>query len=132
VADKEDGKQPEEKAAAAAAARHKHTERLKDKRRAAAGDIRGQCISKHRADTGEFNKDRILVYANELVDELYGRLVRRGYMLRIVGVYLVRTIFSVETREVSFPGLQARRESISSVMIEQLLDRFSFGDSARR
>jgi hypothetical protein len=81
---------------------------------------------------GEFNKDRILVYANELVDELYGRLVRRGYMLRIVGAYLVRTIFSVETREVSFPGLQARRESISSVMIEQLLDRFSFGDSARR
>jgi hypothetical protein len=35
---------------------------------------------------GEFNKDRILVYANELVDELYGRLVRRGYMLRVVGV----------------------------------------------
>ena len=78
---------------------------------------------------GEFNKDRILVYANELVDELYGRLVRRGYMFRIVGVYLVRTVFSVETREMSFPGLQARLESISSV-IEQLLDTFSFGDSA--
>jgi DNA polymerase IV (DinB-like DNA polymerase) len=78
---------------------------------------------------GEFNKDRILVYANELVDELYGRLVRRGYMFRTVGVNLVRTVFSVETREVSFPGLQARRESISSV-IEQSLDRFSFGDSA--
>jgi nucleotidyltransferase/DNA polymerase involved in DNA repair len=78
---------------------------------------------------GEFNKDRILVYANELVDALYGRLVRRGYMFRIVGVYLVQTIFSVETCEVSFPGLQARLESISSV-IEQLLDTFSFGDSA--
>ena len=78
---------------------------------------------------GEFNKDRILVYANELVDELYGRLIRRGYMFRIVGVYLVRTVFSVETREMSFPGLQARLESISSV-IEQLLDTFSFGDSA--
>jgi hypothetical protein len=47
VADKkEDGKQPEEKAAAAvAAARHKHTERLKDKRRAAAGDIRDQGLA---------------------------------------------------------------------------------------
>jgi nucleotidyltransferase/DNA polymerase involved in DNA repair len=82
---------------------------------------------------GEFTKDKdkeeILVYANELVDELYGRLVRRRYMFRTVGVNLVRTVFSVETREVSFPGLQARRESISS-MIEQLLDRFSFGDSA--
>jgi nucleotidyltransferase/DNA polymerase involved in DNA repair len=80
---------------------------------------------------GEFNKDkdRILVYANELADELYGGLVRRGYMFRTVGVNLVRTVFSVETREVSFPGLQARRESISSV-IEQLLDRFTFGDSA--
>jgi nucleotidyltransferase/DNA polymerase involved in DNA repair len=80
---------------------------------------------------GEFNKDkdRILVYANELADELYGRLVRRGYMFRTVGVNLVRTVFLVETREVSFPGLQARRESISSV-IEQLLDSFSFGDSA--
>jgi hypothetical protein len=42
---------------------------------------------------GEFNKDRILVYANELVDELYGRLVRRGYMFRTVGVNLVRTFF---------------------------------------
>jgi hypothetical protein len=78
---------------------------------------------------GEFNKDRILVYANELVDELYGRPVRRGYMFHIVGVYLVRTVFSVETREVSFPGLQAGLESISSV-IELLLDTFSFGDSA--
>jgi DNA polymerase IV (DinB-like DNA polymerase) len=77
----------------------------------------------------EFTKDRILVYANELVDELYGRLVRRGYMFRTVGVKLVRTVFSVKTREVSFPGLQARPESISSV-IEQLLDRFSFCDSA--
>lgn len=42
---------------------------------------------------GEFNKDmdkdRILVYTNELVDELYGRLVRRGYMFRTVGVNLV-------------------------------------------
>ncbi len=82
---------------------------------------------------GEFNKDRILVYAHELVHELYGRLVRRGYIVpHCWSLYLVRTIFSVKTREVSFPGLQARRESISSVMIEQLLERFSFGDSARR
>ena len=55
---------------------------------------------------GEFNKDRILIYANELVDELYGRRVRRGYMFRIVGVYLVRTIFQSRRARYRFPGLR--------------------------
>ncbi len=79
----------------------------------------------------EFTRDRgmMLAYLNELVDEIYGRLLRRGYMFRTVGVKLVRTDFTMETRETSFPGLQARRESISSV-IEQLLGRFPIDDSA--
>jgi len=50
-------------------------------------------------------------------------------MFRTVAIKLVRTDFTIETRETSFPDLQARRGSISSV-IEQLLGRFSFDDPA--
>jgi DNA polymerase IV (DinB-like DNA polymerase) len=40
-------------------------------------------------------------------------------------VKLVRSDFSIETREISFSNFQNKRESIASV-IEGLLDRFSF------
>ena len=83
--------------------------------------------TEHTLDKFTCDKDRILVYLNELVDEIYGRLVKRGYMFRTVGVKLVRADFTIETRETSFPDMQAKRESISSV-IEQLLGRFSFDD----
>ena len=83
--------------------------------------------TEHTLDKFTCDKDRILVYLNELVDEIYGRLVRRGYTFRTVGVKLVRADFTIETRETSFPDMQAKRESISSV-IEQLLGRFSFDD----
>ncbi|HEU4605735.1 MAG TPA: DNA polymerase IV [Nitrososphaera sp.] len=85
--------------------------------------------TEHTLDEFTKDRDRILVYLCELVDEIYDRLVRRGYMFRTVGVKLVRSDFTIETRETSFPDLQARRESISSV-IEQLLGRFSFDDPA--
>src|SRR5213594_3380870 len=85
--------------------------------------------TEHTLDKFTCDKDRILVYLNELVDEIYGRLVRRGYTFRTVGVKLVRVDFTIETRETSFPDMQAKRESISSV-IEQLLGRFSFDDRA--
>lgn len=85
--------------------------------------------TEHTLDKFTCDKDRILVYLNELVDEIYGRLVRQGYMFRTVGVKLVRVDFTIETRETSFPDMQTRRESISSV-IEQLLGRFSFDDRA--
>ena len=85
--------------------------------------------TEHTLDKFTCDKDRILVYLNELVDEIYGRLVRRGYTFRTVGVKLVRADFTIETRETSFPDMQAKRESISSV-IEQLLGRFSFDDRA--
>ena len=56
---------------------------------------------------GEFNKDRILVYANELVDELYGRLVRRGYMFRIVGVSIwCGPFFQSRRARYLFPGFR--------------------------
>lgn len=86
--------------------------------------------TEHTLDEFTRDKDRILVYLNELVDEIYDRLVRRGYMFRTVGVKLVRADFTIETRETSFTDLQAKRESISSV-IEQLLGRFSFDDSVQ-
>jgi len=81
--------------------------------------------TEHTLEKFTCDKDRILAYLNELVEEIYGRVVRRGYMFRTVGVKLVRSDFTIETRETSFPDLQAGRESISSV-IEQLLGRFSF------
>lgn len=83
--------------------------------------------TEHTLDEFTRDRDRIFVYLSELVDEIYGRLVRRGYMFRTVGVKLVRTDFTIETHETSFPDLQTKRESISSV-IEQLLGRFSLND----
>jgi DNA polymerase IV (DinB-like DNA polymerase) len=59
-----------------------------------------------------------------LVDELYERIRKQRYEFRTVGVKLVRSDFSVETRDVSFPFFQNRRESIVSV-IDGLLQRFS-------
>jgi DNA polymerase IV (DinB-like DNA polymerase) len=85
--------------------------------------------TEHTLDEFTRDRDRILVYLSELVDEIYGRLARRGYMFRTVGVKIVRTDFTIETRETSFQDLQARRESISSV-IEQLLGKFSLDEPA--
>jgi DNA polymerase IV (DinB-like DNA polymerase) len=84
--------------------------------------------TEHTLEESTKNKDELLARLDELIDEIYGRLVRRGYMFRTVGIKLVRTDFTIETRETSFSSIQARRESISSV-IGQLLDRFSFSDS---
>lgn len=85
--------------------------------------------TEHTLDEFTRDRDRIFVYLSELVDEIYDRLVRRGYMFRTVGVKLVRSDFTIETRETSFRELQAKGESISSV-IEQLLARFSLDVSA--
>jgi DNA polymerase IV (DinB-like DNA polymerase) len=74
------------------------------------------------------NKEMILKYLNQLVDEIYERIRRQGYEFKTVGVKLVRSDFSIETRETSFSNFQNKRESIASV-IEGLLDRFSFVDS---
>jgi DNA polymerase IV (archaeal DinB-like DNA polymerase) len=49
-------------------------------------------------------------------------------MYRTVGVKLVRTDFSIETREMSFSNLRNDRESIASVL-EELVDRFSFNNN---
>jgi DNA polymerase IV (archaeal DinB-like DNA polymerase) len=73
------------------------------------------------------DKTKILQYLNALVDEVYEKVTRHGYMFRTVGVKLVRSDFSIETREISFSNLRNDRLSIASVL-EQLVDRFSFND----
>ena len=79
-------------------------------------------------DHATTDKVKILQYLNGLVDEVYERTKRHGYMFRTVGVKLVRTDFSIETREMSFSNLRNDRESIASVL-EELVNRFSFNNN---
>lgn len=81
-----------------------------------------------------FTKDKKVILKfmlNELVDELFERVTRRGYHFKTVAVKIVRSDFSIETREISYSNFQLRKESIASV-IEALLDRFSFDDGTAR
>jgi DNA polymerase IV (archaeal DinB-like DNA polymerase) len=71
------------------------------------------------------DKNNIQKYLNELVDEVYERANRKGYEFRTVGIKIVRSDFSIETRETSYSNYQNKQESISYV-IEDLLDKFSF------
>ena len=76
-------------------------------------------------DRATSDKNKIVQYLNGLVDEVYERVRRQGYEFRTVGVKLVRSDFSSETREVSFSNSRNDRESIALVL-EELVDRFSF------
>jgi DNA polymerase IV (archaeal DinB-like DNA polymerase) len=62
------------------------------------------------------------------VDEVYERVRRQGYEFRTMGVKLVRSDFSIETREVSFSNFRNDRDSIALVL-EELVDRFSFNNN---
>ncbi len=70
------------------------------------------------------NRERLLKYLNELVEEVYNKVNGKGYEFRTVGVKIVRSDFSIETRETSFSSYQNKQESIRNV-IEGLLERFS-------
>jgi DNA polymerase IV (DinB-like DNA polymerase) len=83
--------------------------------------------NEHTLDHSTKDREKMLKYLNSLVDDLYERIRTRGYEFRTVGVKIVRTDFSVETRDVSFPYFQNKRESIASV-IDELLQRFIFDD----
>jgi DNA polymerase IV (archaeal DinB-like DNA polymerase) len=74
------------------------------------------------------DKKKILEHLNGLVDEVYLRVRRQGYEFRTVGVKLVRSDFSIETREISFSNSRNDKESIASVL-EGLVDRFSFNNN---
>jgi DNA polymerase IV (DinB-like DNA polymerase) len=59
----------------------------------------------------------------DLVDELFEKIRRKGYEFKTVGIKLVRSDFTVETRETSFSAYQNSKTSMVSV-IEPLLDKF--------
>jgi DNA polymerase IV (DinB-like DNA polymerase) len=74
------------------------------------------------------NKNDILnILVNDMTDNIYERVRRKGYEFKTVGIKLVRSNFSIETREITFPSYQRNKESISSVM-GTLLNRFKFKD----
>jgi DNA polymerase IV (DinB-like DNA polymerase) len=79
-------------------------------------------------DHATSDKVKVLQYLNELVDEVYERVKTKRYVFRTVGVKLVRSDFSIETREISYSNLRNDKESIASVL-ERLVDRFSFANN---
>ena len=79
-----------------------------------------QTLNRHTRD-----RDKILKTVNELVDEVYERVRGKNYEFRTVGLKLVKSDFSVETREMSYSNYQNSKESIASV-VEGLLNKFSF------
>ncbi|HSF50111.1 MAG TPA: DNA polymerase IV, partial [Nitrososphaeraceae archaeon] len=64
----------------------------------------------------------------ELIDELIERIRNNKYQFRTVGIKLVRTNFSIETREKSYTNYQNDRKSIESI-IEELLNKFTLENS---
>ena len=73
-------------------------------------------------------KDILNILVNDMADDIYERVRRKGYEFRTVGIKLVRTNFSIETREITFSSYQKNKESIISVM-GTLLNRFSLNDN---
>ena len=75
-----------------------------------------------------YDKEIIKQSLYELIDELYKRIKNNKYQFRTVGIKLMRTDFSVETREKSYIKYQCERKSIES-LIEDLLDKFNLEDN---
>jgi DNA polymerase IV (DinB-like DNA polymerase) len=71
------------------------------------------------------DKEKLLKYLNELIEEVYSRANKKGYQFRTVGIKIVKSDFSIETRELSYSSYQNKQESIAAV-IESLLDKFPF------
>ena len=74
------------------------------------------------------DKEKIQRHLDGLVNEVYQRVRGHGYLFRTVGIKLVRTNFSAETRITTFEEHRGDRESISSV-IGKLLDRFDLSEN---
>lgn len=64
----------------------------------------------------------------ELIDELYERIKNNKYQFITVVIKLMKTDFSIETKEKSYNTYQSERKSIESV-IEELLNKFILEDS---
>jgi len=74
------------------------------------------------------DKEKIQKHLGGLVDEIYQRLRGQGYLFKTVGIKLVRTNFSVETRVTTFENFRDNNESISSA-IGKLLDKFDLSEN---
>jgi DNA polymerase IV (archaeal DinB-like DNA polymerase) len=75
-----------------------------------------------------YDKEIIKQSLYELIDELYERIKNNKYQFRTVGIKIMRTDFSVETREKSYIKYQSERKSIES-LIEEVLDKFDLEDN---
>lgn len=74
------------------------------------------------------DKEKIQKHLDGLVDEIYQRVRGQGYLFKTVGIKLVRTNFSVETRVATFEDFRDDNESISSA-IGKLLDKFDLTEN---
>jgi DNA polymerase IV (DinB-like DNA polymerase) len=74
------------------------------------------------------DKEKIHAHLDELIGDIYQRLREHGYLFRTVGIKLVRTNFSVETRITTFEEFRNDSESISSA-IGWLLDKFELSEN---
>jgi DNA polymerase IV (archaeal DinB-like DNA polymerase) len=74
------------------------------------------------------DKEKIQKHLDGLVDEIYQRVRGQGYLFKTVGIKLVRTNFSVETRVATFEDFRDDNESISSA-IGKLLDKFDLSEN---
>jgi len=75
-----------------------------------------------------YDKEIIKQSLYELIDGLYQRIKNNKYQFRTVGIKIMRTDFSIETREKSYIKYQSERKSIES-LIEEVLDKFDFEDN---
>ena len=92
---------------------------------------RGNHISLSNESTLEFvteDKEIIKQSLYELIDELYERIKNNKYQFRTVGIKLMRTDFSIETREKSYIKYQSEKKSIESI-IEEILGKFNLEDN---
>jgi DNA polymerase IV (archaeal DinB-like DNA polymerase) len=74
------------------------------------------------------DKEKIHAHLDELIGDIYQRLREHGYLFRTVGIKLVRTNFSVETRVTTFEDFRNDSESISSA-IGRLLNKFELSEN---
>ena len=74
------------------------------------------------------DKEKIQKHLDDLVNEIYQRVRGQGYLFKTVGIKLVRTNFSVETRVTTFEEFRDDNDSISSA-IGKLLDKFDLSEN---
>ena len=78
-------------------------------------------------ETYTHDKEQIRSMLHALVDEIYQKAVEYGYSFRTVGIKLVRTNFTIETRETTFAEAQYDKKNIDLV-IDPLLEKFVLSD----